>query len=298
MSSRERMLSVVSAAVAESSRLFGKLQNAEALHAVDRCLKRMTRAIDGFHGRLVTIGRDDLGAVFDNASDACQAAIAMQRRTADLPPVSGIQLAIRIGFHHGPVVEASGKILGDGATQAEGLAGQAGPGQILTSSTTQSLLTPQLQLSTCRLENDGNAALPAAEPLFEVLWSEPRVDAPKVIFDVPTVNRERELRLCVRYGNYVKLLDRHRPSVVMGRDATCEITVHNRRASRNHARIERRGSHFVLTDLSTNGTFVTVNGEQELFLRHEQFILRGRGVISFAASAGSPTADIAEFEHL
>jgi adenylate cyclase len=79
---------------------------------------------------------------------------------------------------------------------------------------------------------------------------------------------------------------------------TCEITVHNRRASRNHARIERRGSHFVLTDLSTNGTFVTVNGEQELFLRHEQFILRGRGVISFAASAGSPTADIAEFEHL
>jgi hypothetical protein len=117
MSSRERMLSVVSAAVAESSRLFGKLQNAEALHAVDRCLKRMTRG----HRRLPWPRGDGPAGTtsarsFDNASDACQAAIAMQRRTADLPPVSGIKLAIRIGFHHGPVVEASGKILGDGAS--------------------------------------------------------------------------------------------------------------------------------------------------------------------------------------
>jgi adenylate cyclase len=38
-------------------------------------------------------------------NDACQAAIAMQRRVADLPPVSGVQLAIRVGFHHGPVLE-------------------------------------------------------------------------------------------------------------------------------------------------------------------------------------------------
>jgi adenylate cyclase len=102
---QERMLSVVFAAVAGSSRLFEKLAGAEALHAVDRCMKRMRRGIDGFHGRIVKTGRDDLTALFDNANDACQAAIAMQRRVADLPPVSGVQLAIRVGFHHGAVIE-------------------------------------------------------------------------------------------------------------------------------------------------------------------------------------------------
>jgi adenylate cyclase len=84
----------------------------------------------------------------------------------------------------------------------------------------------------------------------------------------------------------------------MGRDANCEITIRDRRASRKHARSSGEASHFVLSDLSTNGTFVTVNGEQELFLRHEEFVLRGSGIIAFAASASSPSADIAEFEHL
>ncbi|HNH93222.1 FHA domain-containing protein, partial [Accumulibacter sp.] len=78
----------------------------------------------------------------------------------------------------------------------------------------------------------------------------------------------------------------------------CEIPVRDRRASRHHARIERRDDQFVLSDLSTNGTFVTIKGEPELFLRREAFVLRGSGIISFAASASTQDADIAEFEHL
>ena len=298
MSSKEKMLSVVFAAVAGSSQLFGKLRGTEALHAVDRCMKRMARGIDGFHGRIVRTGRDDLTALFDNANEACQAAIAMQRRTADLPPVSGIQLAIRVGFHYGPVIEESGEILGDCVNTAEWLAGLAESGQILTSATTQASLSSHLQSSTLPLESALTKDLPAERQVFEILWPEPKMEAPRVVIESPAPTRERELRLCIRYGHFVKLLDKHRTSVVMGRDTGCEIAVHNRRASRSHARIERRGGHFVLIDLSTNGTFVTVNGEQELFLRHDQFILRGSGVISFAASAGSPAADIAEFEHL
>lgn len=298
MSSTEKTLSVLFAAVTGSSQLFGKLRGTEALHAVDRCMKRMTRGIDGFHGRIVRTGRDDLTALFGNANDACQAAIAMQRRTADLPPVSGIQLAIRVGLHHGPVIEESGEILGDCVNTAEWLAGLAAPGQILTSAPTQASLSAHLESSTRPLESASTKDLPAERQVFEVLWSEPRAESPRVVIESPVPTRERELRLCIRYGHFVKLLDKHRTSVVIGRDAGCEIAVHNRRASRSHARIERRGEHFVLIDLSTNGTFVTINGEQELFLRHDQFVLRGRGVISFAASAGSAGADIAEFEHL
>jgi predicted component of type VI protein secretion system len=84
--------------------------------------------------------------------------------------------------------------------------------------------------------------------------------------------------------------------VVIGRDTASQITVHDRRVSRQHARIERVGDYFVLSDLSTNGTFVTLAGEPELLLKREEFILRGSGIIVFAASANHPATDVVEFE--
>jgi class 3 adenylate cyclase len=301
MSGKERMLSVVGAAVAGTSRLFEKRGGTEALHAVERCMKRMTRGVDSFHGRVVQAGRDEIIAVFNNASDACQASIAMQRRVADLPPVSGIQLAIRVGFHHGAGIEEGAEVLGDCLITAEYLAGLAVAGQVLTSGETQALLSPQLRLSTRRLEYVPAKSLSTDRQVFEVCWLDEsaKTKASKVVVVPPAVaTKGRDLRLCIRYGGYVKLLDNHRSSVVMGRDAGCEIVVRDPRASRNHARVDRRGEHFVLSDLSTNGTFVTVTGEHEVFLKREELVLRGSGIISFAASANSPSADIAEFEHL
>jgi hypothetical protein len=261
-------------------------------------MKRMSRGIDSFDGRLVRIGRHDLTALFNNANDACQAAIAMQRRIADLPPVCGVQLAIRIGFHHGSVIEVGGDCVGEGVNTAECLAALAGAGQVLTSSETRSLLSPHLQLSTRRLADLPTATLPAQREVFEVLWLQQATAATKVVVEPRAAATERDLRLCVRYGQHVKLLDKHRPSMLIGRDTGCEITIRDRRASRNHALLEQRGNHFVLRDVSTNGTYVTIKGEQECFLKHKELVLHGRGVISFAASAASPGADIAEFEHL
>lgn len=292
------MRSVVLAAVAGSSRLFEKLGGTEALRAVERCLKRMSRGIDGFHGRIVRTGRHDLMAIFDNVNDACQAAIAMQRRIADLPPISGVQLAIRIGFHHGPVVEAAGEFIGDSVNAAECLAGLAGGGQILTNHETRALLSPGLRETTRPLTNGPAANRAGEQQIFEVLWHEQRAGPVPPVVEANSVAKERELRLCVRYGHSMKLLDKHRQSLHMGRDGDCEIIIRDRRASRQHALIEWRGEHFVLKDVSTNGTFVTVRGESELFVRHEEFVLRGSGVISFATSAGNPSADIAEFEHV
>lgn len=299
MSGKEKRLSVLIAAVAGSSKLVEKRGGTEASHAVERCRKRMVRAVEGFRGRLPKSRRDDFTALFDNPDDACQAAIAMQRRIADLPPVSGVQLAIRVGFHHGPVREDAAGVLGEGASIAESLANLAGAGQTLTSGETRILLaTPRQSATRCLQHPDGD--LPAGYEVFEVEWLEGKVPASKTVVasPPPAATRDGGLRLCIRYGGQVKLLDKTRPRVDLGRDVNCAITIRDRRASRNHATIERRGEHFVLSDLSTNGTFVTVDGENELFLRCEDFVLRGSGIIAFAASASSPSADIAEFEHL
>jgi adenylate cyclase len=69
------------------------------------------------------------------------------------------------------------------------------------------------------------------------------------------------------------------------------VVVSDAKASRQHCLIERRQDHFVLKDHSSNGTFVSVEGEpKESILRREEFTLRGHGWIAF----GQPRASAEE----
>src|SRR5207248_1432279 len=58
--------------------------------------------------------------------------------------------------------------------------------------------------------------------------------------------------------------------LTLGRDQQNDVMIADRKASRLHARIERRRDKFVLIDHSSNGTYVTVEGEPELALRREE----------------------------
>lgn len=102
----------------------------------------------------------------------------------------------------------------------------------------------------------------------------------------------------MRYGGAVLLAGDQRPSLALGRDAGCDLVIGDRRASRSHGRIERRGDKFVLSDRSTNGTYVAFAGEAAFLLRREELVLRGRGRVSFAAPADGGNADAVEFEHV
>ena len=57
------------------------------------------------------------------------------------------------------------------------------------------------------------------------------------------------------------------------------MLVDDRMASREHARIECRRDKFVLTDQSTNGTYVT-KADGATYLRREETTLTGEGKIT------------------
>jgi adenylate cyclase len=68
--------------------------------------------------------------------------------------------------------------------------------------------------------------------------------------------------------------------------------------SRRHATIERRRDKWVLVDHSTNGTFVTFPGEQEIGLQHEELTLLRAGVIRFGQLAGLADVECIRFKLL
>ena len=67
----------------------------------------------------------------------------------------------------------------------------------------------------------------------------------------------------------------------IGRDEGCNLVVHDEQASRQHCTIERRKDKFVLKDVSTNGTYVTIDGDKEMELDREELMLSRRGWITF-----------------
>src|SRR5437899_2968655 len=80
---------------------------------------------------------------------------------------------------------------------------------------------------------------------------------------------------------------RENESVTLGRESGCGLTVADHLASRRHCTIERRQDKWVLKDHSSNGTFVTVEGDAEIMLQREEMMLRRSGWISL----GHPRAE-------
>ena len=105
-------------------------------------------------------------------------------------------------------------------------------------------------------------------------------------------NPQMALKLIYRANIFV--VNRTRPALQMGRDDSNDIVVVSLFASRLHARVQQRDGQFVLTDLSSNGTFVLPDeqsGEQsaaqstEVRLRQDEMVLTGRGWLGLGRSA-------------
>lgn len=278
-------LAVLFADVSGSTRLYETLGDERALATVGRCMALMREVSEGHAGRVVKTIGDEVMAVFALADQAAQAAAAMHARIAAEPFAEGARVAIRIGFHFGSALEADGDVYGDSVNVAARLAGIAHASQVITSGGTAAMLSPWLRMRTRAL-----AALTVKGKMhdldvWELLWQDSADDLTTL---ATRVNFARA-RLRLRHGVHEIVLDEQRPALALGRDAQNDVVIADRLASRLHGRIERRRDRFVLIDHSSNGTFVTQDGEAELPLRREEFVLRGRGRISFGhAHAADP----------
>jgi predicted component of type VI protein secretion system len=114
----------------------------------------------------------------------------------------------------------------------------------------------------------------------------------------PTGAAHGKAHLCVRYRGQAFLLDDKTPFLTLGRDPDCQLVIVDRKASREHGRIEKHQDHYVFIDSSTNGTYVTVGSNPEMMVRRRSVELVADGRLCFGASGTDPNADFAEYEYL
>ena len=98
--------------------------------------------------------------------------------------------------------------------------------------------------------------------------------------------------LILKYGKVVVVVNESRSRVEIGRQKSNDIQVTNNRASRTHAIIEYKNGDYYLTDQSSNGTFLLMEGQKAMTVKKKAVQLTGKGVMGpgYKVDAKSPDA--------
>ena len=286
------LMAVLFADIAGSTKLYDTLGDTQAKKMVDECIALMRGIVAQYGGRVVKTIGDEVMCVLPDADSGCLAATDMQIKITELPAVSNVKRAIRAGFHAGPVIEENNDVFGDTVNLAARMAGVAKAMQIITTRATVELLSPLLRKSSRSIASLSVKGKGDDVEVCEIIW---QGEDELTTMASASAAASGLATLCLQYGSTEVVVDKSNASIVLGRDAGCEVAIADRMASRHHARIERRRDKYFLIDQSTNGTYVVFAGEAEIALRREEVMLRGTGRIAFGRSVSESSEGTVEF---
>jgi len=291
MEKTTRDCAVLFADISGSAKLYETLGDAEALATVERCLAIIRKACTDSGGTVVKTIGDEVMAVFPSADAAARAATDMQSHVSLQRTSRGAPIAIHVGFNFGPVLEETNDFFGDTVTIAARLSNLARGDQVFTSQATAALLAPGLRARTRSQQSHTVKGKQKDIDLVELVWQETEDELTALSTHVAV----RPAHLSLQHGERRIELSEAVPTLAIGRDLVNDVVLSDRKASRMHARIERRRDKFVLVDHSSNGTYVIVENEAEIALRREELVLRNRGHISFGHAYRDDPTEVLSF---
>jgi class 3 adenylate cyclase len=291
--SGKRETTVLFADLIGASDLYTKAGDAAGGEAIKQCVERLRKAVNdcGAGGRLVHIKDDKVIVLLSSPDVAADAAVAMHTAMEDVEPLKGTKLALGVGFHHGTVIQKDNDVFGDTVNLAARLVEQAANGQIITTEETAKRLAPLYRAWMRRLYAIEIRGRSGEVTLCELVW---RADDSATQYSRNRADTGVKSVLTLRYKGQKVVRRREKELITIGRDDTCGLMIAEANASRQHCTIERRKDKFVLSDHSANGTFVIIEGEKEVELQREDFVLSRRGAITFGQPRAS-AAKVVEF---
>ncbi len=224
------------------------------------------------------ISNNELVGLFPTADSAFEVACSLQQACSERRPDLA-NVRILIDRQAGEMEEDATLFhVADTGQQARPLMQLVPPGQIFATKTITGRLT-EISRARFRLYDQDAPGTDAGGELYQVICNEETITR----IAIPTLNQETTAstrNLCLRWRDHAVTLVPESPSLTMGRGDRSDIQIDSDLASRVHARVGFQETNFILTDQSTNGTFVQIDDDDEVYLHNEQIVLRGSGVIS------------------
>lgn len=293
---------VVFADISGSTALYETLGNERAAEAITQVTQSIGDSMESCGGRVVKKLGDGVLGIFGDASSAVTAMSGMLRqhqiRLNRWP--HPLRMDIRVGVASGEVVDVDGDCYGDAVNVASRLCERAGPAEIWATETAVLLAGAAPVVWYRRLgmmEIRGKADLLM---LYQVEWRENEapgsltMQAALVSSFAPIDSILGQIQFSW-HGVDRSFASSDAP-VHVGRATEAQLSVNDPRVSRLHARIDWRNSGFVLTDMSSFGTWVRFgDSDTPVRLRRDMCILHGKGQIALGVSFKEPSAPVINF---
>ncbi len=273
---------VMFADVAGSTAMYESLGDNVARERISKALNSLIAICRRHKGQLVKTIGDEILVYFMDSDLSLLAATIIQETIEDDRSPETVGLSIRIGLHYGPAILADDDIFGDTVNVAARVVAMTKARQILlTGSLVETLSSPELKAKTRpydRIQVKGKGQL---LDVYMLAWEEE-----SEITNMATGSMTNPFKikkddgLILTYRNETTRMNSESDTLNLGRGKTCGLVIQGDLISRFHASISVRRGKFVLTDQSTNGTFVRTLDGQNVFLRQEDLTLFGSGVIS------------------
>ena len=287
---------VLFADICGSTRLFEKYGDVRARQIETRVLDVLAAQTDAQGGEVVKTIGDEIMSRFADAESAVRASCAMHQALKEDPELAQLNVAVRIGLHHGPMLVEKNDVFGDAVNIAARMVSLSKADQIITTRETVGYLPMDIKQMTRNLGRSQVRGKQEEMEICEVIWHD------TTSLTQMATGRQEELRgllfarLILEYRGRKLELAPATQTFTIGRGERSSLVVDRELVSRSHADIEFRQGKFVLVDHSTNGTYLLLENGARFFVRREEFTLHDRGIICLGQAVAENNPDLIRYQ--
>ncbi|MGE0384071.1 MAG: adenylate/guanylate cyclase domain-containing protein [Gammaproteobacteria bacterium] len=276
---------ILVADIVGSTRLYETLGDAHANRLITGSLTRMSDLVREYRGAIRTSAGDAVMCTFPAAADAavvaCEMQLAIQKEIFEAKS-NVYTLRLRIGIHLDEAAPEKFDMLAESVKIARHVVDQAKSDQILITRPLYAALPGVYRAMTRYVDREPwRGGGPSHIDLYELIWEVDGLTAHATAATIAPQTGYR--RVCLAIGGREHTIDESRPMLSVGRTPTNDMVVEGDLVSRDHFKIILRNGRCVLTDTSTNGTFIVADAGMTTPVMHESQPLRGSGLIHFGA---------------
>jgi len=290
---------VMFADVAGSTAMYENLGDDLARERISNSLNILISASTGHGGVLIKTIGDEILVYFTDVDEAMFAAREIQETMEDDNSPETIGVSIRIGMQYGSAILEDGDIYGDSVNVAARIASMAKARQILCTKE-MTFMLKESELANNVRPFDRLRVKGREEPLdvYMYVWEEEEdmtnLAARSSFTNPGKLNTANAIILTYADNKYT--IPNTTTSYILGRGGDCELIIKGELISRHHSKIEHRRGKFIITDQSTNGTFVRTIEGREIFLRREELSLFGSGHISLGKEVDYADSSLIQYQ--
>ena len=284
--------------VAGSTAMYQNMGDDLARERISKSLDALISISKRHSGQLVKTIGDEILVYFMDPEMAMIAARAIQETMEDDRSPETIGVSIRIGMQYGSAILENNDIFGDTVNVAARIASIARARQILCTKELAFLIQNEDLINRSR-PFDRLRVKGREDPIDIYLFNwEQESDVTNMATASSFTNPARHYQattLILTCGKKKIDIPNTTTSFVLGRGTDCELVIQGELISRYHSKLEHRRGKFIISDQSTNGTFVKNRDGLEIFLRREELALYGEGFISLGKKVDHTDIDLIHF---